>query len=76
MEEFLDNIKVLVNVMGYKVLEPLRHDSSQQHDRNENLLYLKTGTADAVGEITSEGFVVLKDRELTRRRLRNPCQKA
>lgn len=54
MEEFLDNIKVLVNVMGYKVLEPLRHD------RNENLLYLKTGTADAVGEITSEGFVVLK----------------
>ena len=60
MEEFLDNIKVLVNAMGYKVLEPLRHDSSQQHDRNENLLYLKTGTADAVGEITSEGFVVLK----------------
>lgn len=60
MEEFLDNIKVLVNVMGYKVLEPLRHDSSQQHDRNENFLYLKTGTADAVGEITSEGFVVLK----------------
>lgn len=46
--------------MGYKVLEPLRHDSSQQHDRNENLLYLRTGTADAVGEITSEGFVVLK----------------
>lgn len=76
MEEFLDNIKVLVNAMGYKVLEPLRHDSSQQHDRNENLLYLKIGTADAVGEITSEGFVVLKDRELTRRRLRNPYQKA
>lgn len=25
MEEFLDNIKVLVNAMGYKVLEPLRH---------------------------------------------------
>lgn len=60
MEEFLDNIKVLVNAMGYKVLEPLRHDSSHQHDRNEKLLYLKTGAADAVGEITSEGFVVLK----------------
>ena len=53
-KSFLDNIKVLVNAMGYKVLEPLRHDSSQQHDRNENLLYLKTGTADAVGDITSE----------------------
>ncbi len=28
MEEFLDNIKVLINALGYKVLEPLRQVSS------------------------------------------------
>lgn len=59
MEEFLDNIKVLVNALGYKVLEPLRQVNSTDKDQEENLLYLKTGAADAVGAVTAEGFVVL-----------------
>ena len=59
MEEFLDNIKVLVNALGYKVLEPLRQVNTTDKDLNDNLLYLKTGATDAVGAVTTEGFVVL-----------------
>ncbi len=59
MEEFLDNIKVLINALGYKVLEPLRHVGSSDKEQEENLLYLKAGSADAVGAVTTEGFVVL-----------------
>lgn len=59
MEEFLDNIKVLINALGYKVLEPLRQVGSSDKEQEENLLYLKAGAADAVGAVTAEGFVVL-----------------
>lgn len=55
MEEFLENIKILINVLGHKVLEPIHPNSGHE----EKLLYLKTGAANAVGTITSEGFVVL-----------------
>ena len=59
MDEFLDNIKVLINALGYKVLEPLRQVSSSDKEQRENLLYLKAGSADAIGTVTAEGFVVL-----------------
>lgn len=59
MEEFLDDIKVLINALGYKVLEPLRQVGSSDKEQEENLLYLKAGSADAVGAVTAEGFVVL-----------------
>ena len=59
MEEFLDNIKVLINALGYKVLEPLRQVSYSDNEQEENLLYLKAGATDAVGAVTAEGFVVL-----------------
>lgn len=55
MEEFLENIKILINVLGHKVLEPVHSNNGQE----ERLLYLKTGAANATGIITSEGFVVL-----------------
>lgn len=59
MEEFLDNIKVLVNALGYKVLEPLRQSNTTDKGQDENLFYFKTGAVDAVGTVTAEGFVVL-----------------
>ena len=59
MEEFIDNIKVIINALGFKVLEPLRQVDAACHTQDENLLYLKTGAADAIGTITTEGFVVL-----------------
>lgn len=60
MEEFLENIKILINALGYKVLEPLRQVvSAGNGDQTDDLLYLKVRSAKATGAVTPEGFVVL-----------------
>lgn len=51
MEEFVDNVKILINVLGYKVLEPF----TQVDDK---LLYITSGLVNATGKVTAEGFVV------------------
>lgn len=62
MEEFIDNIKILINALGYKVLEPLTDkDSSKKSDT----LYLETANTKASCMITNEGFVVLKGAHLS-----------
>lgn len=58
MEEFFDNIKILINAMGYKVLEPLADTSMAEHGHLE--LQLETGSARAKCLVTTEGFVVMK----------------
>jgi hypothetical protein len=60
MEEFVDNVKTLINALGYKVLEPVLQADSVSSIDDDDLLYIATGGANAVGRITSEGFVVLK----------------
>lgn len=59
MEEFLDNVKILINALGYKVLEPVLHADSADATADDELLYISMGGANAVGRVTSEGFVVL-----------------
>lgn len=60
MEEFIDNAKILLNVLGYKVLEPYLQPEINSEDEDNQLLYLSSGNADATGILTSEGFVVRK----------------
>lgn len=60
MEEFVDNVKTLINALGYKVLEPVRQVDSDAATADDELLYIATGGATATGSVTSEGFVVLK----------------
>ena len=60
MEEFIDNVKTLINALGYKVLEPVRQVDSDAATADDELLYIATGGATATGSVTSEGFVVLK----------------
>lgn len=60
MEEFIDNVKILINTLGYKVLEPLTHKDSDNTSPNEALLYINKGNVIATGRVTFEGFVVLK----------------
>lgn len=55
MEEFIDNIKVLLNTLGYKALEDL-----VKVDNKEDYYYLKTKDSEAKGLRTPEGFVVIK----------------
>lgn len=58
MAEFFDNIKILINAMGYKVLEPLADTSETEHGQLE--LHLEIGSARAKCLMTTEGFVVMK----------------
>lgn len=60
MEEFVDNVKILINALGYKVLDPLRQSGTDVSIADDEKLFIDTGSASATGMVTSEGFVVLK----------------
>lgn len=60
MEEFVDNVKVLINVLGYKVMEPLLQTNGDAAVVEEEKLFITAGNASATGIVTAEGFVVLK----------------
>ena len=63
MEEFIDNVKILINTLGYKILEPiLQSDANSMID--DELLSLTTSSIKAKGKITTEGFVLLKGAKL------------
>lgn len=56
MGEFIENIKVLLGTLGYKVLVP-----APQGDEKTVYLYCKCGERMAKGFITTNGFTVVKD---------------
>ena len=58
MDEFADNIQILINVLGYKVLEPIAR--REVADSKEVRFYLSVGAVEAGGVETPEGFVVFK----------------
>lgn len=62
MEEFIENIKILINALGYKVLEPVATKPAAAGAAAEvsEEYYLSAGSASATGVVTSEGFVVYK----------------
>lgn len=58
MEEFIENVKMLVNTLGHKVFEGKREFKSKQ---KQATFFIKAARgADGQGEPTSDGFVVLK----------------
>ena len=57
MEEFVDNVKILINALGYKVLEPFAQVVSSTSTDDE-LLFITSGSVNATGKVTAEGFVV------------------
>lgn len=58
MEEFIENIKMLVNTLGHKVFDEKREIKQKQI---ADVFYLKGARgAEAIGELTSDGFVVYK----------------
>lgn len=60
MEEFLENIKLLVNTLGHKVFEEKREFKTKAKLQQEIFIIVAPRGANAQGEPTSEGFVVLK----------------
>lgn len=61
MEEFVDDVKILINALGYKVLDPLLQIGTDATTNDEEELFIiNIGSTSATGMVTSEGFVVLK----------------
>lgn len=58
MDEFVDNVKILINALGYKVLEPFAQMDSSTTSVDDELLYITSGSVNATGKVTAEGFVV------------------
>ena len=63
MEEFIDNVKVLINALGYKVLVPMVLNSPAAQADNEKLTFTMGG-ASGEGYVTTEGFVLLAGAKL------------
>lgn len=66
MEEFIENIKILINTLGHKVFEEKREVKSPQRQAQETFYIKAARGADAQGELTSDGFVVLKGSKVAR----------
>ncbi|MFN8116354.1 MAG: GIY-YIG nuclease family protein [Bacteroidia bacterium] len=63
MEEYIENVKLLVNTLGHKVFEEKREIKTKQ---KQDIFSIKGARgADAQGEPTSEGFVVFKGSKIT-----------
>mgnify|MGYP004601252863 FL=1 len=59
MEEFIDNVTILINTLGYKLLEPLAPSANATTTTLEGeRLYLKAGNTYGEGSVTTEGFVL------------------
>ena len=58
MEEFVDNVKILINALGYKVLEPFAQMDASNTSVDDELLYITSGSVNAKGKVTAEGFVL------------------
>lgn len=56
MEEFIDNVKVLINTLGYKVLVP-----APKATDDTTYLFCKGSSASAKGFVSPGGFTVVKD---------------
>ncbi|NMM27955.1 MAG: GIY-YIG nuclease family protein [Glaciimonas sp.] len=64
MEEFAEYIKMLINVMGFKVFEPI-HSNQAKDNKEDNFLFINAARgANAKGQRTSDGFVVLGGSEI------------
>ena len=65
MEEFIEYVEMLINVLGFKVFEPLiAETNSLDNTDTQNLFISAARGANAIGRRVSDGFVVLKNSEI------------
>lgn len=61
MEEFIENIKLLVNTLGYNIFDEILQVNSNPKEVELNTFYLEAARgANAKGQMTNEGFAVIK----------------
>ena len=64
MEEFIENTKMIIPILGYKVFESLR--SIENENSGKETLFIKAARGtDAVGQQTTDGFLVLQNSKIS-----------
>lgn len=58
--EFINNAKLLVNTLGYKVFDTIEDTAVRQNDTEQYFFIKEARGADAKGMIVSDGFAVMK----------------
>jgi hypothetical protein len=65
MEQFIDNIKLMVNTLGYKIFDELISQENEDNNTDEVEVFINAARgANASGQMTNEGFVVTKYSEV------------
>ena len=73
MEEFIDNIGLLVGALGYRLLEPVEEGIKKASvKKGDGLFYFSSGKASAKGAPSDEGFVIHAESTAVRR-LNDKC---
>lgn len=62
MQEIIDNIKMLTNALGYKVFVNLKNKPTNK----ENLFIYNIKGLNSDGQITNDGFMVLKGSKISK----------
>ena len=63
MEEFMENTKMIIPILGYKIFESFRNIDNNSDDK---VLFIKAARgADAIGQQTNDGFLVLQNSRLS-----------
>ncbi len=60
LHEFINNAKLLVNTLGYKVFDTIEDAAVRQNDTEQYFFIKAARGADAKGMIVSDGFAVMK----------------
>ena len=60
MNEYVDNVQIIINALGYKVLEAYTAVNTSQ-SIDDDILHISVGVCEATGKVTTEGFVLFKD---------------
>lgn len=67
LEEFIENTKLLVNTLGYKVFDKFDISVMEHNDKKQNIFFIKAVRgADAKGLLVSDGFLVAKGSKIAK----------
>ncbi len=70
MEEFIDNIRIILGSLSHRILEPMASQVSSSVAEDSLVNYnfsFKANNATAFGKVTDDGFLLLKGSKITRK---------
>ncbi len=73
LEGFIDNVKIIIGSLGYKVFAPLEIATDDNQDEVK-VLHYKTSKVDAFGRMTTDGFVLLKGSKVSKESQKSSSQ--